>query len=237
MTVDALLVFDSAQGRLAQLEERHVHTVEVMGSRPVSPTSAIGTPVRMPVAVTCEPMTRRCERPGCSEPASVSFRFDARRRLVELFPGVTELENLAGALCRRHGDAMVLPRGWVLDDQRVAVPRLFDVAGAPSRPEVTPKTRRRRRDTSATHSASDPSVNLFVVPEVPEVVGEAVGEAVGEITVADVAGEHPDAAADETRAIPWAPVFDPADNLGGMLDATTPMLRRAFGTDHRRRSR
>ena len=28
-------------GRLAQLEERHVHTVEVMGSRPVSPTSKV----------------------------------------------------------------------------------------------------------------------------------------------------------------------------------------------------
>ncbi len=28
----------TVRGRLAQLEERHVHTVEVMGSRPVSPT-------------------------------------------------------------------------------------------------------------------------------------------------------------------------------------------------------
>lgn len=31
----------------------------------------------------------------------------------------------AGVLCRRHADAMVVPRGWTLDDQRNGGPRLF----------------------------------------------------------------------------------------------------------------
>lgn len=127
---------------------------------------------------------------------------------------------------------MVVPRGWVLDDQRVVVPRLFDVDHSSTAPDPNIKTRRRRRGTSSTPTDADQTVKLFVVPEAPAVVSEPVIE----MTVADVAGEHPDAAPDETRAMPWAPVFDEADNLGGMLDATTPMLRRAFGTDHRHRS-
>ena len=37
-----------------------------------------------------------------------------------------------GMLCRRHADAMVVPRGWTLDDRREAKPRLFRVADAPT---------------------------------------------------------------------------------------------------------
>lgn len=168
-------------------------------------------------------MSRRCERPGCAEIASVSFRFDPRRRLVELFPGLAEFDSQAGALCRRHGDAMVLPRGWVLDDQRDLTPRLFPVAVDPVSPpsgDETPSdpttSTRRRRTTAGDGEGSD--VNLFVVPDP---------------TVAQVAGAHPDAQPDETQAMPWVPVFDRADDLGGVLDATTPLLRRAFGGDRR----
>ncbi len=196
-------------------------------------------------------MTRRCERPGCSEPASVSFRFDPRRRLVELFPGLSDVESQAGALCRRHGDAMVLPRGWVLDDQRDLVPRLFSVdrasertadPGADGSDDTGSRSRRRRRSGQDGVEQSEQSGNLFVVPPPQQAEPGPTGEdsdatdATGDVTVADVAGAHPDAAPDETRAMPWVPVFDPTDSLGGVLDATTPMLRRAFGTDHRRRS-
>jgi hypothetical protein len=172
-------------------------------------------------------MTRRCERPGCAEVASVAFRFDARRRLVELFPGLSEFDSQAGALCRRHGDAMVLPRGWVLDDQRDLTPRLFRVAVDPTpppplaaadEPSEPVRPRRRRRSPAAIAGDGGADVNLFVVPET---------------TVAQVAGAHPDAEPDETQAIPWAPTFDKGDTLGGMLDATTPLLRRAFGGDRR----
>jgi hypothetical protein len=45
----------------------------------------------------------------------------------------------AGSLCKRHADAMVLPRGWTLDDRREAEPRLF---------------RPRRRGAGATASAT-----------------------------------------------------------------------------------
>jgi len=179
-------------------------------------------------------MTRRCERPGCAEFASVSFRFDPRQRIVELFPGVAESDNEAGALCRRHGDAMVLPRGWVLDDQRDLTPRLFSIDRPGDAGPGNPAARRRRRTRAAENDTT-----LFVVEGGPSEEGAADAEVEHldetSLTVAEVAGAHPEANPDETRAMPWVPVFDADDNLGGMLDATTPMLRRAFGTEHRER--
>ena len=44
---------DAFSGRLAQLVERHVHTVEVIGSRPVSPTP------NMQVRRACAPLRGR----------------------------------------------------------------------------------------------------------------------------------------------------------------------------------
>ena len=76
-------------------------------------------------------MTRLCERPGCSVPAAVAYGMESERLLVWLAvvpEGVTTLRT--GVLCRRHADAMVVPRGWTLDDRREAVPRLFRVADA-----------------------------------------------------------------------------------------------------------
>ena len=35
--------------------------------------------------------------------------------------------ELAGRLCRRHANALVVPRGWTLDDRRDPVPKLFRV--------------------------------------------------------------------------------------------------------------
>jgi Protein of unknown function (DUF3499) len=71
-------------------------------------------------------MGRLCERPGCSEVASTAYGFDADRLLVWLAPREPDADRpRAGALCRRHADTLVLPRGWSLDDRREAVPRLF----------------------------------------------------------------------------------------------------------------
>ena len=35
--------------------------------------------------------------------------------------------------------------------------------------------------------------------------------------------------ADDTAGLPWTPVFDQRDDLGGVLDARSPLLSRAFG--------
>jgi hypothetical protein len=71
-------------------------------------------------------MGRLCERPGCSEVASLAYGFDADRLLVWLAAPDPDADRpRAGALCRRHADTLVPPRGWTLDDRREAVPRLF----------------------------------------------------------------------------------------------------------------
>ena len=62
-------------------------------------------------------MPRLCERPGCGEAASVSYGFDSDRSTVWLEALLPDGPG-AGALCRRHADAMVLPKGWWLQDRR-----------------------------------------------------------------------------------------------------------------------
>jgi Protein of unknown function (DUF3499) len=73
-------------------------------------------------------MGRLCERPGCSEVAVMAYGFDADRQLVWLAPSAPDSDRMrAGALCRRHADTLVVPRGWTLDDRREPAPRLFRV--------------------------------------------------------------------------------------------------------------
>jgi hypothetical protein len=82
----------------------------------------------------------------------------------------------AASLCRRHADAMAVPRGWLLDDRRHEPPReaasLLDVA--------------------------------------PPAVEAA-----------------PDESDDSTPA--WSPIAVARTDLVEVLDATTPLLARAFG--------
>jgi hypothetical protein len=76
-------------------------------------------------------MGRLCERPGCSEVASIGYGFDVDRLLVWLAARDPDGDPLrAGSLCRRHADAMVVPLGWTLEDRREATPRLFRSAPA-----------------------------------------------------------------------------------------------------------
>ena len=156
-------------------------------------------------------MGRLCERPGCSEVASIAFGFDADRLLVWLAAREPDGDPMrAGSLCRRHADAMVVPRGWTLDDRRESTPRSFrPPPGAPP---------------SATHARRRPSE-----PEPEQLVLEAVQ------TVADVAGASTTEDPDATAPIPWMPDFDQRDDLDGVLAAHSPLLARAFlGTDRRR---
>ena len=58
----------------------------------------------------------------------MAYGFDADRQLVWLAPCAPDADRMrAGGLCRRHADALVVPRGWTLDDRREPTPRLFRV--------------------------------------------------------------------------------------------------------------
>lgn len=154
-------------------------------------------------------MIRRCERPGCSEPADLCYGIDAEHLLVWI--EVLDLDHAEGpgVLCRRHADKMVVPLRWTLDDRREAVPRLFR---APA-DDLPPPTRMRRgaRPRSTVEqlalTADETATTAPVALEVLTVDGDVPGP-------------------DETGS--WRPVFDPTDDLDGLLDATGPLLARAF---------
>lgn len=133
-------------------------------------------------------------------------------------------------LCRRHADAMTVPRGWTLDDRREAFPRLF--RPRPVERSAVPATRLRPARAPAT-----------VREPVEQLVIDGTGEIGRPSLPAVVADDADDAAADEPTAgdtdpaTPWRPDFDHASDLDGLLEADSPLLARAFrGTDRRRRS-
>lgn len=156
-------------------------------------------------------MQRLCGRPGCSDVASVAYGMLAED-LVFWLDVLPELpEDGAAVLCRRHADSMVVPRGWTLDDLRDPDLHLF----RPPLPAPTARTRvvRVRRDHPIVEQLElgDPGI----LPAADEAVLEPVE---------DVVDGEPG---------PWSPSFDEADDLDGLLSASSPLLSRAFRTAHR----
>ena len=187
-------------------------------------------------------MGKLCERPGCSDVAAMAYGFDVDRLLVWLAVRDPDGDPLrAGSLCKRHADAMVVPRGWTLDDRREAEPRLFrpppDEAPAP--PAKRPRRKRAPKAPAAESPAAEPSPTLTAPPpaDAPATAAPiaAIEVPIEARTVAEVTGEASQDDPDATQAIPWLPTFDEHDDLDGVLAARSPLLARAFkGTDSKR---
>lgn len=148
---------------------------------------------------------RLCARPGCGSPAAATLRFMPTEReawLVDLEEGAPRTE---GDLCARHASALVLPRGWKLHDER---PRPAD--------EI-PKVK----------------VEIVEVPK-PEVAPVKVAPVeVAPVEVAPVEVARVEEPADEVERPRVPPQIGPVDasgddELADVLDARTPLLRRAF---------
>ena len=167
---------------------------------------------------------RLCERPGCSAPATVTYGFDTGELLVWLSPFEPEGKARpygSGILCRRHADALVVPRGWHVDDRREVVPRLFIAPPVEEQPvsgvaKSGPKSVGHGKVRSIRESQTPP-VDLF--------------------DTAVVAGSEAEPLLDETRAMPWSPKL--IEDLGdGDAGADEPpkggLLARAFGNKDRR---
>lgn len=194
-------------------------------------------------------MSRRCERPGCGASATVAYGFAADRQLAWL-ADLGEDRTASGALCEAHAEAMVLPRGWWLDDRRTDEPTLFRAREhrptAVERREKGDEPRRRRGEGRRSHElvigeqlALDaevvPPAGPDDAPAADEPAHDALDASDPEVDDAgrDAAPAGPPVVAPEPVVEPWTPRFDVADDLGGLLDASTPLLARAFG---RRRS-
>ena len=194
-------------------------------------------------------MTRQCERPGCSAPAAVAYGMDGRQLLVwlEVVPNDGVVDRM-GVVCRRHGDAMVVPRGWTLDDRRESRPRLFRVSDNPA--PARPRSQRPKRQPPAPGDPEQLSLTMTgdstVGPDHAFDDRRAGARSVDDLSVDDLSvdddgAEHLDGEvtvgeirplpiddADETRAMPWRFHFDQTDDLDGMLKAESPLLSRAF---------
>ena len=153
-------------------------------------------------------MRRLCERPGCSQPAEVAYRIEPDQLSVWLARADAVDGEETNVLCRRHADAMVVPLGWSLDDQREPVPRLFRPAD-PVAVVASVRPPARRQPAGRPDSRDEP-------------------------TQLELGDEQPTAVADDLTTetaleAAWQPVFDQSDDLGGLLHAATPLLARAFG--------
>jgi hypothetical protein len=166
-------------------------------------------------------VSKLCERPGCSEPGAVAYGMVTEDLLFWLAPIGDSPAPDPSVLCLRHADAVVVPRGWTLDDQREDQPRLFK---PPTLSAISPIPKAR---AVATRS---------VQPEQLQIDG--TGE-IGRPQSGESESDHePDDELDsaDVLAAPWSPEFDAADDLDGLLEVTSPLLARAFrGTDRPRR--
>src|SRR5262245_12801371 len=154
-------------------------------------------------------MGKLCERPGCSDVAAMAYGFDVDRLLVWLAPRDPDADPArAGSLCKRHADAMVVPRGWTLDDRRESQPRLFrpkaDEAAAPAPPRR--RTRRKKVADPQPEPEARPAPQPTLTAAPPVAPSDVPDEArtVAEVTGEPSATDDPDA----TQAIPWLPTFD-----------------------------
>ena len=135
-----------------------------------------------------------------------------------------------GMLCRRHADAMVVPRGWTLDDRRESKPRLFRVADAPTANHPSRGRKRRVKPTELTDATGSTKptrpIEQPLQLDFDAVVELEPADPEADVTVAEIVAPERDA--DETQAMPWRPVFDHTDDLDGLLKADSPLLSRAF---------
>ena len=168
--------------------------------------------------------------------------------------GSSSLGKRAGVLCRRHADSMVVPIGWTLDDRRTTT----DEPAASRRLTPLPRiVRRRPRRTADDQNEQLALIELPDDDPIADPIADAVASPVGVATradhpvsgIADVEGAqapdagpvdggvetpvdaavHPPGGEPVPPATPWRPVFDQADDLGGLLATRSPLLARAFG--------
>jgi hypothetical protein len=139
-----------------------------------------------------------------------------------------------GVLCRRHADAMVVPLRWTLDDRREAIPRLFR---PPASLDLPPdeRPRRVRPHVVGTQLELDDTAEIPRPAPVEDAPVDDVGDgAVAPGTTAISA--EPGVAGPAVAAVAWKPVFDPDDDLDGLLQTRSPLLSRAFHGRERRRA-
>ena len=175
-------------------------------------------------------MAKQCERPGCKEPAIAAYFLDSAELLMTLENYVPVDGMQVNGLCRRHADALVVPRGWRIEDKRENVPRLFPVTAPSEKPKAKDAAAKKTEPKKNRAKLPRPSIfdelkNEKKAEEVIAPVVTPVAAPVVEVVIEDVVD------LEETKAIPWSPQFDHTDDLGGVLRPKGRLLSRAFNFD------
>jgi hypothetical protein len=189
---------------------------------------------RAPVAccaTTVCGVQRLCERPGCGAPSDASYGIDRLNLVVWVDTAAVAERETAGRLCRRHANALMVPRGWTLDDRRDPVPRLFkvrepdeDSGGAP------PHKKREKKQTGRARPRRRPSPDE--TPGLFETIRREIDATVPADRQAEPAAPSDDDPVDpdETQAMPWSPRLAAQGNTAGIpRPQFGRLLGRAFG--------
>jgi hypothetical protein len=159
---------------------------------------------------------RICARSGCNSPATATLSYDRIALVAYLVDADDPTAREPGDLCERHVGRLVLPRQWQLDDRRAA-----------SAPAAASKSRAKKlrvvRDESDTAKpapvATKPRPKRARAPKTQKWTQ-------AEPSLFDSTADAPPRPVDAEPV--WMPRFGP-DTDDDVLDAKTPLLRRAFG--------
>ena len=165
-------------------------------------------------------MSKQCERPSCRELAIAAYFLDSSELLMTLENYVPVDGMQVNGLCRRHADALVVPRGWRIEDKRENVPRLFPVTPPTEKPKVVAA----KKAAAKKNRVKPPRPSIFDELKNDKKIEEVAAPSV------EVAPEV-EVELEETKAIPWSPQFDQTDDLGGVLRPKGRLLSRAFNFD------
>ena len=157
---------------------------------------------------------RICARSGCSSPAAAILTYDRVTQTAYLYTVDDPDSRSPGDLCERHLSRFVVPRSWQLVDRRVSAP----AREAPAARRAVPSPRPARRAKPRTTAPHVPVTRKWAE------VGPSLFDAPASDAVAPLPADT------EPEGDPaWMPRFGPDSELDGVLDAKTPLLRRAFG--------
>ena len=166
-------------------------------------------------------MAERCSHVQCGAPATARVAFDALACFVWIDPfeadGPRDVgARGAGALCTRHADRLVPPRGWAVQDRRSREPRLWSdrpVAADPAAPGRPARSMQPATAAAATVLTVDAPLPFEATPVATTPVATTPA------TPAPAPSVSPDDAARDRRR----------DDIEALLAApTSPLLSRAF---------
>ena len=156
-------------------------------------------------------LRRTCARAGCNAPAVATLRFEPTERLAWLAELDESAARTQGDLCQRHAAALVLPRGWKLHDERVLLVEPAPGVGA-QLPEPAGEV------ADPIEQEDEPVAPEYEAPAAVEPEPPVAANGNATHTVPAQFGATDDDAIDEAVT----------EELDTILDARTPLLRRAF---------